>query len=305
MKPLTSPVDKADLIKELKQDIFLRKTNNANNEIYAFTAHQCPLLMSELGRLRELTFRAAGGGTGEETDIDTYDTSSSPYTQLIVWNPQDQDIVGGYRFIKCTDAEVDAEGNYILATSHLFHFSENFRKNYLPYTIELGRSFVQPKYQAFSENRVGLYALDNLWDGLGSLIVNNKDIKYFFGKVTMYNHYNRNARNLLLFFMHKYFPDLEKLVTPINPVFNYNEFVQFDKIFMTGNFNEDYKILHGLIKQHNEVIPPLINAYMKLTSTMITFGTSSNDTFGEVEETGIMITISDILPSKKERHIDF
>jgi len=305
MKPIIFPVEKSVLISELARCVFLRKTNNANNELYSFTAQQSPLLMKELGRLREITFRAAGGGTGDELDIDFYDTSLKPYTQLIVWNPQEQEIIGGYRYIKCADAETDAEGNYILATSHLFHFSDNFKKNYLPYTIELGRSFVQPKYQATKENRAGLYALDNLWDGLGSLIVNNTSIKYFFGKVTMYNNYNKKARNLLLFFMHKYFPDTESLVTPINSIFNYSDFLKFNKIFKTGSFNEDFKILQRHIKQYNEPIPPLINAYMKLTPTMITFGTSSNDTFGAVEETGIMITINDIFTKKKERHIDF
>jgi len=305
MKPIIPPVEKSALKSELTQDILLRKTNNASNELYAFTAHQCPQLMRELGRLREMTFRAAGGGTGEEIDLDFYDFCSKPYTQLIVWNPQDQEIVGGYRYIKCGDAEVDKNGDYVLATSHLFRFSDNFKNKYLPYTIELGRSFVQPKYQATNENRSGLYALDNLWDGLGSLIVNNINIRYFFGKVTMYKSYNSNARNLLLFFMYKYFPDVEKLVTPINSVFNYNDFIAFDKIFTTGNFNEDFKILQQQIKQFNEPIPPLINAYMKLTPTMITFGTSLNDTFGEVEETGILITINDIFDRKKERHIDF
>ena len=305
MKPIIPPVDKTILISELSKDIFLRKTNNANNEIYAFTAHQCPQLMRELGRIREITFRAAGGGTGEEMDIDYFDTCPNAYTQLIVWNPIENEIVGGYRYIKCKDGEVDKEGEYVLATSHLFNFSEKFKINYLPYTIELGRSFVQPKYQATKENRSGLYALDNLWDGLGALIVNNSDIKYFFGKVTMYNHYNRNARNLLLFFMNKYFPDVDKLVTPKNPIFNFNDFLKYEKRFRKGNFNDDFKMLQHYAKHYNETIPPLISAYMKLTSTMITFGTSSNDTFGEVEETGILITINDIFLSKKERHIDY
>jgi len=305
MKPLIAAVDKSILIKELSKDLFLRKTNNANNEIYAFTAHQCPQLMRELGRLRELTFRAAGGGTGEEIDIDYFDTCTNAYTQLIVWNPIEEEIVGGYRYIKCMDAEIDSKGLYQLATSHLYNFSKKFIKDYLPYTIELGRSFVQPQYQATKENRKGLYALDNLWDGLGALIVNNPDIKYFFGKVTMYNHYNKNARNLLLFFMHKYFPDVEKLVTPKTPIFNYNDFLKFDKKFNKGHFNEDYKLLQRYVKQYKESIPPLISAYMKLTSTMITFGTSANDTFGEVEETGILVTIKDIFLAKKERHIDY
>jgi len=302
MKPLAAPVDKALILKELSKDIFIKNTNNANNEIYAFTAQQCPHLMKELGRVRELTFRASGGGTGNETDIDSYDTSSTPYTQLIVWDPVEKEIIGGYRYVICSDA-LDSMGNYNLATRHLFYFSESFKNDYLPYTIELGRSFVQPKYQATKENRTGLYALDNLWDGLGALIIQNPEKKYFFGKITMYNHFNRDARNLLLYFMHKYFPDKEKLVVPIKQEFDFNSFKYLDEIFRNNNFQEDYKILLQQLKQLNENIPPLFNAYMKVSSTMCVFGTSANNTFGPVEETGIFITINDIIPSKKDRHL--
>lgn len=304
MKPVIPPVDKNLLLDELRSGIFLRKTNNANNELYAFTAHQCPHLMKELGRVREITFRAAGGGTGEEVDIDGYDTCAKPYWQLIVWNPEDQEIIGGYRYIVCAEAEKDNAGHYLLATSHLFKFSEKFVNVYLPSTIELGRSFVQPRYQATKENRTGLYALDNLWDGLGYLIVKNPHIRYFFGKITMYNHYNRDARNLLLYFMHLYFPDKEGLVKTIKPVFKMSDFPKLKNKFKAGNFNDDYKTLQKHLKHYNESIPPLFNAYMKLTDSMIVFGTSDNDTFGEVEETGILITINDIVASKKERHLN-
>lgn len=305
MKPIIPPVNRKLLREELTENLFLRNTNFAGNQLYAFTTHQAPNLMRELGRLREITFRAAGGGTGEEIDIDYYDTCARPYSQLIVWNPEREEIIGGYRFIRCDFAATDANGSPDMATTHLFRFSETFTRDYLPYTIELGRSFVQPDYQATKENRSGLYALDNLWDGLGALIVKNPDIKYFFGKVTMYNHYNRQARNILLYFMHKYFPDSEQLVKPINPVFNTDDHKSLDALFTGGNFSEDYKILSTQLKNLGENIPPLFNAYMKLTNTMVTFGTSANIDFGPVEETGIMVTIEDIEPAKKERYTGF
>lgn len=305
MNPIIEPVDRKLLKAELKEDIFLRSTNNGNNELYSFTAQHCPNLMNELGRVRELTFRAAGGGTGKEADIDEYDTSDSPYHQLIVWDPVENEILGGYRYIKCNNTKKDENGAFELATAHLFNFSDKFTKDYLPKTIELGRSFVQPKYQATKELRAGLYALDNLWDGLGALIVINPDIKYFFGKVTMYNHFNREARNLILFFMNKYFPDKEMLVKPHNSCFDYSEFPQYNDLFVNENYTDDYKILFQEVKKLGEMIPPLFSAYMKLTDTMVTFGTSANDTFGEVEETGILVTVDDINPARKERHFEF
>jgi len=305
MKPIIQAIEKKLLKKELKKEFFLRITNNAQNQLYAFTAHDCPNLMLELGRLREQTFRDAGGGTGQEVDVDYYDTCKQPYTQLIVWNPREEEIVGGYRFIKCAEAQPDEKGNPELATVHMFNFSDLFIKKYLPHTIELGRSFVQTKYQATKENRIGLFALDNLWDGLGALIMKNPKTKYFFGKITMYKHFNKEARNILLYFMYKHFPDKLNLVTPIKPVFNYHEHKNFDTLFTFDNFKDNYKVLLNALKEYDEIIPPLFNAYMKLTSTMVTFGTSDNKNFGDVEETGIMITIKDILPSKKERHLDF
>lgn len=88
-----------------------------------------------------------------------------------------------------------------MSTEHYFRFSDRFRDEFLPYTIELGRSFVQPLYQGIRQNPKGLYSLDNLWDGLGALVITNPDMKYFFGKVTMYGDYNREARDILLYFL--------------------------------------------------------------------------------------------------------
>ena len=84
--------------------------------------------------------------------------------------------------------------------------------------MELGRSFVQPDYQSRSMGRKSLFALDNLWDGLGALTVDHTDIEYFFGKVTMYSHFHNEARNLIQYFFKKYFRDKENLIYPKNPV---------------------------------------------------------------------------------------
>lgn len=306
MQVLIPAVDRGLIKEELTEERFLRYANNGNNHIYLIDYHQAPNTMREIGRLRELTFRAAGGGTGLSMDIDENDTNENCYKQLITWNPEDEEIVAGYRLIKCGEAGLNDEGHPNLSTTHLFSFSERFERDYIPVTIELGRSFVQPKYQPSIDNRKGLFSLDNLWDGLGAVIMLNPEIKFLFGKVTMYPHYQREARDLLLYFMHYYFPDKENLVKPHSHLeLTYEtDRSQFFGIFDGLDYKEGYKLLNSKIRGFGENIPPLINTYMNLSPTMKTFGTALNDEFGEVEETGILITIADIYESKKHRHLE-
>ncbi len=303
MESIAHPVSRALLEAELTHERFVRDTNNGANRIYIITHHDAPNTMQEIGRLREVTFRAAGGGTGKAVDIDDYDTAEAPYRQLIVWNPEDREIVGGYRYIECSKAPRDQENKVLLATTELFKLSGKFVKNYLPYTIELGRSFVQPRYQPSSENRKGLFSLDNLWDGLGALVVDHPQIHYFFGKVTMYRHFNQLARDYILTFMLHYFPDKEDLVQPIHPRPVISDTSAFRKELEGLNYKDGHRVLNYHVRALGENIPPLFNSYMNLSATMKTFGTSLNDHFGDVEETGIMVTISEIYLTKKERHI--
>jgi hypothetical protein len=304
MKDIIAPVPKDALLAELTPDKLMRKTNKGDNEIYIITYQDSPNVMREIGRVREITFRDAGGGMGEEVDIDEYDTSSDPYKQLIVWDPQALEIIGGYRYIMCKNVPVNEKGVVQLATTHLFNFSEKFIREYLPYTLELGRSFVQPHYQSSKAGAKALFALDNLWDGLGALIVDNPDIKYFFGKVTMYTHFHTKARNLIMYFFMKYFNDTENLVTPIHPLDLGIDIKEMERVFNGGSYKEDYKILSQKVREFGENIPPLINSYMNLSPSMKTFGTVINDHFGYVEETAIILTISDIYEAKTDRHIE-
>lgn len=302
---IIEPIAKEVLLAELTKERFVRVTNNGVNEIYIITHHDSPNVMLEIARLREVTFRASGGGTGHSIDIDEFDTADAPYKQLIVWSPEDQEIVGGYRYIKCKDAPIGTDGIVQLATTELFKFSDQFMTDYLPYTIELGRSFVQPKFQPSLENRKGLFSLDNLWDGLGALIIDNTDIKYFFGKVTMYTHFNVHARDMILAFMNYYFPDPEVLVRPL-PEFSLpikTDVSDFLKSINGLSYKEGHKILNKNVRDLGETIPPLINSYMNISPTMKSFGTSANAHFGDVEETGILVTIADIYDTKTERHI--
>jgi hypothetical protein len=303
MKPVIDPIATHLIESELTADRFIRTSNNGSNKLYIINFHNAPHTLREIGRLREVTFREAGGGTGRDCDLDEFDTCEKCYEQLIVWNPEDKEIVGGYRFICCGEAGKDANGRYLLATSELFDFSEKFINEYMPYTIELGRSFVQPKYQPRPENRKGLFSLDNLWDGLGAIHVDYPNIRYFFGKVTMYRHFNSEARDMILHFMQHYFNDPDKLVTPIHSLEITHDMSAFESEIKGLDYKEGHRILNQHVRSRGENIPPLVNAYMNLSPTMRSFGTALNDHFGEVEETGILVALKDIYDSKKERHI--
>lgn len=303
MKKIIDRVPLAEIEKELTEEKLLRKTNNANNEVYIFTSHKSPVLMQEVGRLRELTFRNAGGGTGRELDVDDYDFSEkAPHQQLIVWDPDNREIIGGYRFL-IHDSRIKATDPADMASASFFNFSEDFNTKYLPYLMELGRSFVQPEYQSRAMGRKSLFALDNLWDGLGALVIEYPNVKYFFGKVTMYKHFNIEARNMILYFMKKHFSDPDKLVVPKNDISINMDNNKMKKIFVNDNYKDDYKILSQEVREIGENIPPLINAYMNLSPSMRTFGTIFNEGFGKVEETGIMITIRDMYIDKINRHL--
>ena len=301
---IISPVSKELLKSELTRERQLRMTNKSNNEIYVVTAHQAPNVMREIGRLREIAFREAGGGTGKEVDIDEFDTCENCYKQLIVWNPDEEEIIGGYRYLMGTDWELDDNGQPILATSHMFHFSEKFLRDYMPYTVELGRSFVSLEYQNVQKNTKSIFALDNLWDGLGALTVLFPNLKYFFGKMTMYPSYVRKGRDMILYFLKKHFDDKDKLIIPMKPLELETDPKELESLFGGTSFKDDYRVLNGEIRKLGYNIPPLVNAYMSLSPTMKLFGTAINYGFGDVEETGILIAVDEILEEKRVRHID-
>ena len=304
MEDVIAPIDKEILKSELTQERRLRFTNKSHNEIYVVTAHNAPNVMKEVGRLREIAFRAAGGGTGKSMDIDEYDIMPNPYRQLIVWNPEAEEILGGYRYLFGDEVEYDEHGKPVLATAHMFDFSEKFLKEYLPYTVELGRSFVTLEYQSIRAGSKGLFALDNLWDGLGALTVINPNMKYYFGKMTMYPSYHRQGRDMILYFLNKHFHDADGLITPIRPLELETDPSLLEGLFCCDSFKDDYRILNTEVRKLGYNIPPLVNAYMGLSPTMRMFGTAINYGFGDVEETGILIAVDEILEQKRVRHIE-
>lgn len=304
MEEIIAPVPVEILKSELTEEKRLRFTNKSNNEIYIVTWQDSPNILREIGRLREIAFRAAGGGTGKSLDLDEFDTMENPYKQLIVWDPEAEAILGGYRYLLGTEARYDEAGQPILATSHMFHFSERFIRDYLPYTIELGRSWVTLEYQSTRAGAKALFALDNLWDGLGALTVIKPNVKYLFGKMTMYPSYDRQARDMILYFLQKHFGDPDNLIIPMKPLKIEADRDELARLFCEDDFKSDYRILNQQVRLRGYNIPPLVNAYMGLSPTMRMFGTAINYGFGDVEETGILIAVDEILDEKRVRHID-
>lgn len=300
---IIEPGDPDVIEQELKSQLRLRLTNKGGNEIYIFDGANAPTAMREVGRLREIAFRTAGGGTGKECDIDSYDIMNPPCHQLVVWDPDQRLILGGYRYLTGPEIEMLPSGKPRMAISHMFDFSREFLRDYLPITIELGRSFVRLEYQSTRAGFKAIYALDNLWDGLGALTVLHPEMKYLLGKVTMYPSYTRECRDMILFFLHKHFPDSEGLCTPINPLEPEYDHEAMEQLFGGSCFREDYRILKRAVARHGQAIPPLVNAYMSLSPTMKMFGTAINDEFGDVEESGIFFKIDEIFEEKKQRHI--
>ena len=300
---IIDPVDIALLEAELTPECFLRHANKGGNDLYVVDPRTAPNVMREVGRLREIAFRLAGGGTGKECDIDEFDTMEPPCLQLVVWSPKEKMILGGYRFIIGPDIRLNENGQPRLATSHMFKFSQKFIEELMPATMELGRSFVRPDYQSSRAGAKALYVLDNLWDGLGALTVKYPCMKYLFGKVTMYPSYSAECRNLILYFLHKHFHDNDNLVTPIHPLDTGIDEEAMKRLFVGESFKDDYKILNTEVRNRGLNIPPLVNAYMSLSPTMRMFGTAINDEFGDVEESGIFIAVDDIFEEKKQRHI--
>ena len=302
MKKIIPPVDRELLKAELNPDRHLRQTNRAGNELYV-VGPDATNVIREIGRLREIAFRNDGGGTGEPLDIDKFDTDPAyGYKQLVLWDPEAEEIIGGYRFCLCDEAVYDRFGQPILTSSHMFEFSRRFLRDYLPYTLELGRSFVSVEYQSSKSGSKSLYALDNLFDGIVALGVMYKDrVKYFFGKMTIYPEYDQEAREMVMYFLKNYFGkgadliSIRKQVKVENPR-------RFHRVFNGNDYKEDYKILKAEVSKRGVSIPPLVNTYMNMSPTMIYFGTGINDEFADVLDSGILITYGEIYPEKVDRH---
>ena len=299
MQPVIPAVETSLLLQELEGHL-LRPSNKADNLIYDVTAHECPNVMREIARLREISYRAGGGATGKEMDIDEMDTMSKPYHQLIVWDPDHQQIIGGYRYLIGTEAEI-RNGQPFITSAHLFHYSERFINEYLPHTIEFGRAFVQPMYQSREMGVKALFALDNIWDGIGAVLHNNPEVRWMIGKVTIYPDYNATARDLIYEYLNRYHKGEEGLFGPYKPLTNHQ--LPITNPFEGDDPQTNYHILQRAVREQGTVIPPMFSAYLNLTNDLQFFGNAINDELANVYESGIMVDLKTVYPEKIERYI--
>lgn len=305
MKAIIDPVP-VELIKaELTKSKKLEDTNKGHNELYIVTWHDSPNVVTEIGRLRELTFREAGGSTGNSIDLDEYDKMEKPYKQLIVWDPDNEAIVGGYRFFYGSDATFDEKGQPIMASAHQFRFSQKFINEYLPHVLELGRNFVAPAYQSSKDGAKSIFAMDNLWDGLVAIIMKNPNLLYYFGKITVYPSYDHITRNLIYHFLWKHFGDKDELVRPWDDqtLLPDSDPDLMNLVLNQDDLAEDYKLLKMAARMRGVNIPPNVTAYISITSQMLMFGTAVNRLMHNIEDTGVLIPFDAIYHEKKRRHI--
>ncbi len=303
MKKIIDPVP-AELIKaELTKARKLMDTNKGGNELYVVDCNNAPNTLREIGRIREVAYREAGGCSGNEMDLDEYDFLPKPYQQLIVWDPDAQAIIGGYRFLLGKDVTFKPDGQPNVTASHLFHFSEKFIKEYLPKTMELGRSFVAPEYQSSKAGAKALFTMDNLWDGIAGVLLSHPGVEYFFGKMTIYKSYDKSARELIMRFLEKHFPDKEELIRPFKPLKAHTDSRILDLVLKEEDLKSDLRCLKNALRQLGTGIPPLVNSYINTSSTMKIFGSTVNDELSDAIETGLMICFDEIYSDKRDRHI--
>lgn len=298
MKAIIPPVETELLVAELDGHL-LRPSNKAGNLIYDITAHECPNVMREIARLREISYRDGGGATGKEMDMDDMDIMPQPYHQLIVWDPDNQQIVGGYRYLLGTEAKI-RDGQPYITSAHLFHYTDRFIRDYLPKTIEFGRAFVQPVYQTREMGVKALFALDNIWDGIGAIVYKHPELRWMIGKVTIYPDYDATARELIYTYLDRYHRGEAGLFSPYKPLtvrpLTANPFNGDDK-------QENYHILQHAVREQGTVIPPMFSAYLNITNDLWFFGNAINDELANVYETGIMVDLETVYEEKKERYI--
>jgi len=305
MIDIIAPVDVRLIKAELTPDKKIGDTNKGGNELYTVTFHDSPNTVREVGRLREIAFREGGACTGKDIDLDEYDTMEKPYHQLIVWDPEEEAIVGGYRYILGPEVEMKENGQPNLYTTFLFNLSETFIRDYLPHTIELGRSFVAPTYQSSKAGAKSIYVLDNLWDGIYSVVMMHPDIHYLYGMMTIHPTLDSASYSLIAHFLDKHFGDRNSLVTALFPPETSIPSALCSLILNEDDLKKDYRLLKTAVRKLGANIPPLVNSYMTLSPTMKIFGGScdSGDLKGAVE-VGLLIDINQVEGDRFSRYYD-
>ena len=301
--PLIEPVSRKLLREELTTDRLVRPTRIGSNEVYIFTALNAPNLMQEVGRLRELTFRVAGAGFGTAVDIDHFDTDEYPCRQLIVWDPVAYEIIGGYRFNIFHKFKGKPLRDIPLANKSLYSISKTFTFEYIPYLVELARAFIQPKYQPKFAGRKAAFSLDNIWDGLGALVVKYPFIRYFFGRLTFFSNYDPTVRDLAFYFFAKHLQGNPALLSAKKPFEFPTLLNDLEKVIGGSSIKDDFTKLNQAAKNHGTTIPPLVKSYFNVSGTLRVFEPVFDSYFASSYAAAILVTIADVYPAFVKRYI--
>lgn len=294
-KAIAHPEERKILKKELQESQLLGETKD-NKKIYFYqNTNNNSIVLNEIGRLRELSFRKVGEGINKKRDIDKYDRY---YQHIVLWDEEELEIVGAYRIAECKKI-VEEKGSKALYTSTLFTFNESFSP-YLNNSIELGRSFVQPKYW-------GSRALDYLWYGIGAYLSKNPDIKYLFGPLSLSANYSKVAKDTILYFFNKNFYDTESLVTAKVP-YNFSSDPLLNNVlhheFNAPSYKDNFKSLKRSLSLIESNIPTLYKQYSDLCEKDgIRFCAYNIDSdFSNCIDSFIIIEIDKIKNSHKKRY---
>jgi putative hemolysin len=293
-KNIIFPVERKTLKKELERCTMLGRTKN-DFGIFITDVESTPGIIREIARLREVTFRKVGEGTGKKADTDTYD---SYYKHIFIWDDSELEIIGAYRIGIC-ESIYKQRGISGLYSSSLFNYSDEFINKHMHNSIELGRSFVQKKY--WNSN-----ALDYLWLGIGAYINHNPQIKYMFGPVSLSNSFPDELKIMIIYFYQKWFGANEDTVIAKKKfIISEKSKEEMDFLFRNKEFNADFKTLKYLIKTFGFTLPPLFKQYSELCDENgVKFYDFSIDTlFNNCVDGLILVEIDKIKDEKKERYI--
>ncbi len=295
-KNIIHPIDRKLIKKELNKANILGTTDD-NKKIILTNKADSPNTLNEIARLRELTFRKVGEGTGKRYDLDLYDEH---YYHLIVWDETELEIVGAYR-LGFGNEILNKNGIQGFYTNSLFNFNTEFTNKYLPCAIELGRSFVQKKY--WNTN-----VLFYLWQGIGAFLATNPQVKYLFGGVSISNSYPLEVRQMIVFVYNKWFGEKEVVVQSKNRfIIPDTELLRYNNLFVGNSFKDDYKILKQMLKPYNLTVPVLYKHYAELCEQdgvkFLDFGVDRD--FEDCIDGFIVIDVDKIKPEKKEKYVNY
>lgn len=293
MVPLIDPVPPEALEEELGKDKLILSFRGV--EVYALAGEEAPRTMREIGRIREREFRAVGAGRDVETDLDDLDFGLGAYRQLIAWDPEQRELVGAYRYLLCADASGDPSLAR-MRTARLFDFSPAFVRDYLPYAVELGRSVVN------REAKRAIMGLYTVWSGLGALMKEYADLRYFFGNFSVYSSYPRRARELLLRFLELNYGERIGLLRPKAGLeWEYERAGAFPFV---GDKSADHSALVAEFSALGQSVPPILLSYLGATDDLRYLGTARDADFGGALECAILVPFATVNEKARSRFID-